>query len=177
MLSTPLLIFAVILVGAIALTAVMHAVLGVVYVPTPRDVADAMVEAAHLRGDETVYDLGAGDGQILLRAKGRFPQLTAIGCEIVPTIWLLGWIRTRLRQPSIHFRLRDAMSLDLRDADVLFLYLTPSILGKFEGKFDRELRSGTTVITHAFRFPNRTPLRTIEIRRGRGLVHLHVYGW
>ncbi|MBI1812751.1 hypothetical protein HY285_01300 [Candidatus Peregrinibacteria bacterium] len=177
MLSTLLLIFAVMLVGGIALTAVMHAVLGVVYVPTPRDVADAMVETAGLRGNETVYDLGAGDGQILLRAKANYPGLTAIGCEIVPAIWLLGWIRTRLRQPSIRFRLRDAMSLDLRDADVLFLYLTPSLLGKFEGKFDRELRSGTTVITHAFRFPGKAPLRTIEMKRGRRVVHVHVYRW
>lgn len=172
-----LLLFCVFLLVALVLTVCHHAILGVPYVPTPRHVAQAMVELAHLQGDEVVLDLGAGDGRVLRTAKRMFPGITALGYEIVPTVWFFGFLWCALRRSGVDLKLGDAFRADIHKADVIFLYMFPSCMEKFAVKFDRELRPGTIIVSHTFRFPDRSPIEERRVPLWRGDAKLFLYRW
>jgi predicted RNA methylase len=150
---------------------------GVPYVPTPVAVAQTMVRSAGLKGNERVYDLGAGNGRILIEAKRMYPSVSATGVELSPTVWLLGLLTIALARQRIRFLRADARTVDLRDADVVFLYLTPPFLGTIEDKLDRELRPGTVVISHAFPFPRRQPVQVTTLPWGAGKKTVLRYEW
>lgn len=163
---TDLALIAVALLTLIVLLTFVGSLLVLVpYVPTPRAVARRMVELAQLTGTETVYDLGCGDGRILMEAKRRFPGIRAIGYELPLGIYLLARLRIALAgfsrndQPGgpIEIRMRDFFGANLSDADVLFLYLIPEVFARLERKLQSELRPGTKVISHGFSFPGKTP--------------------
>jgi ubiquinone/menaquinone biosynthesis C-methylase UbiE len=121
-----------ILVLVLGGTFLWHLFLGVPYVPTPQKVVEKMVEMADLRPGDVVIDLGAGDGRFLLEAKKRCPDITAIGYELVPAVWLSGWLKTRRVDPSIQFRLGDARKVDVSPATVVFLYVAPHLMSILE---------------------------------------------
>ncbi|MFH0770957.1 MAG: hypothetical protein V1926_06330 [Candidatus Peregrinibacteria bacterium] len=147
------------------------------YVPTSWKTARAMVEAAGLKGTETVYDLGAGDGRILITAKRLHPSIRAIGVELVPVVWLLGKVFVWWYGHPVSLRLGNALSQDLRDADCIFVYLITDVMPRFQKKFDAELRKGTTVVSHAFRFPGHTPEREFSVQGIFGPTRVLVYRW
>ncbi len=93
----------------------------------------------------------------------------------MPTVWLLGWIRIRLRgeTKAIRWLLGDARAADVSRADAVFLYMAPHIMAALEDKFDRELRPGTVVIANTFRFPRREPEREEQV----GSVTIRRYVW
>lgn len=159
------------------LTMCHHAILGVPYVPTSRRVARAMVELAHLRGDEVVFDLGAGDGRILRTAKRMFPGITAIGYEIVPAVWFFGFLWCALTRSGVCLKHGNSLLADIHRADVVFFYMFPSVMAKFAEKFDRELRPGTIVVSHAFLFPNHHPIKERSVPSWRGDAQLFLYRW
>jgi hypothetical protein len=179
-----LLIFIDILIGlllivslAAVVTVFLHIWTGVPYVPTPQPVVDAMVKAANIRKGETVVDLGAGDCRLLIAAKRRYPSIRAWGCELVPTIWILGKIRIWLSRQDVDLRLGEAFLQDVSGADVIFLYLMPEVLRKLEPRFDALLKPGTRVISHAFRFAKREPVRTLKIPSVFHEKTVLVYAW
>lgn len=169
--------FLLLFVLAIAVTMILHLWLRVPYVPTPRAVARAMVRAARLKGDERVVDLGAGNGRILIEAKRLHPGLTAVGCELVPTIWLLGKLTILLSGQRIEWKLRNALTEDVSQADVIFLYLTGPLMKKLQERFDRELRPGTRVVSHCFRFHGREPSFQTSLPGWMGENRVYVYEW
>jgi hypothetical protein len=167
-----------VVVLAIAGTFFVHlVVLKVPFVPTPWKVAREMVRIAELRGSENVLDLGAGDARLLILAKQKYPDITAIGCEAVPTVWILGKLRIWFHGQEIHFHLGNALMEDVHAANVVFLYLMPSLMEKLESKFDAELPHGTRVIVHTFPFPGRKPVKEVKVAWGRGWKKLFVYEW
>jgi precorrin-6B methylase 2 len=163
------------LVIALIVTAAMHLALGVPYVPTPRWVAREMVKAAELRKGDIVYDLGAGDGVLLIEAMRTRPDIRAIGCELVPTIWLLGYLRCLFSGRRIEFRLGDALSQDVREADVVLLYVTPVLLKKLAPILRAQLKPGARVISHAFALPGFPQGERLKIERGGRTAVLHRY--
>lgn len=161
----------------VVMTFGMHLALGVPYVPTPPHIVQAMLDLIEWRGEETVYDLGAGDGRFLLAAKDRCPGIRAIGCEAVPTVWALARVRIFLRGGGIRMRLCRMQRIDVRDADIVLLYLFPGLMQELAAKFDRELRPGTIVIAHTFGFADRVPERTLRVPRLGGEVDVFLYRW
>lgn len=143
------------------------------FVPTNRKTARAMADMARLSGTERVYDLGAGDGAVLIEAKRRHPGITAIGVERVLTVWWLGKLRIGLSRTSVDLRLGDIFRTSVRDADVIFLYVVPHLMERLEKKFDEELRPGTVVVSHAFRFPH----RRLDEAWGVGDGEVYRYVW
>ncbi len=176
MLTTFLLGLLLCAVLAFAATMVLHLViLRVPYVPTSSEAAVAMVKLAGLTGGETVVDLGAGDGRLLLHTRRTVPGVRSIGVELVPTVWLLGWLRTRRarRAGDVTWILGNALTADVRSADVVYLYVAPHLMATLEDKFDRELRPGTVVIANTFSFPRRRP----EAESRVGSVPIRRYVW
>jgi precorrin-6B methylase 2 len=153
-----LIAFLVLLTAALAVTMILNlVVLRVPYIPTSPAVAREMVRFAGLTGTETIMDLGAGDGRVLIEALHIHPRLTAIGIEYVPTVWMIGKLLIRWHKVPAELRLGDALKADVSKADVIFLYMSPNLMKKLQKKFDAELPKGTPVISHTFRFEGREP--------------------
>ena len=136
-----------------------------------------MVEMADLRGKETVYDLGAGDGRLVVAAKKEHPDIRAIGIEFVPTVWALGKAYIWYSKQEVEFVCGNVLKRNVSDADCIFLYLIPGLMDKLEKKFDEELKKGTKVISYAFRFKGRTPVKKIQVPWLGSTRYLNLYEW
>ncbi|MDD5751251.1 MAG: hypothetical protein PHS73_01900 [Candidatus Peribacteraceae bacterium] len=147
------------------------------FLPTPKRVVREMIRLAGLTGNETVMDLGAGDARVLLAAKKQYPSIRAIGCEKLPFIWALGKCNVLLSRKAVEFRLGDALAQDVGDADCIFLYLFPEIMRTLEGKFDRELKPGTRVVSFVFTFPGRKPVQEVPLPWLGGTGTVRLYEW
>src|SRR3989339_85343 len=147
------------------------------FLPSCTPAVQSMVEHARLRAGETVYDLGAGDGKILIAAKKAEAGIRAIGYEIVPPVWFIGLLQVWFARVDVTLRCGNALKQDLRDADCIFLYLIPVVMPAFQQKFDRELKKGTRVISHAFAFPGRRALEEWSVPTSRSKVKIYSYVW
>lgn len=147
------------------------------FVPTSGAIARTMIREAHLRPGDKVYDLGAGDGRLLILAQREEPTITAIGFEIVPVVWFFAQVRILLARSSARVYLKNSFRQDLQDADCILLYLIPAVLKTLALKFDRELKPGTRVISHAFSLPGRPATREVLVPRRFGKSKVYVYEW
>jgi SAM-dependent methyltransferase len=116
------------------------------------------LELANVQPEETVYDLGSGDGRALVIAAREF-HARAVGIEIEPVhcaaAWLWALFNGVTRQVSI--RRGDLLQADLRDADVVFLYLTPAFVERVRPHLESQLRPGTRVVSLSFDFEGWQP--------------------
>lgn len=156
------------------------------YVPTPKKVYAKMIELAELNGNEKIYDLGCGDARLLIETKKQHPNITAVGYELPIAVWLLARLRIFFSNADVTVHMRDFFGADLSDADVVFLYLVPEVMGRLEKKLQSELKPGTRIISHAFPLPNmkethmeRVPLPTWHFMRQKKYVgpRVFVYRW
>ncbi len=173
-------IFLIVILGfllLVVLTVAMHLWLGAPYVPTPMHIVRRMVALADLQSGEVVYDLGAGDARLLITAKKQTPEITAIGYELVPTVWLLGRLRILFSRTSILWHMRDVRTADFHDADCIFLYLLPGVLEQLLPVFDAQLKSGTRVISSVFPLAGREPERTETVQWMGRERKVRVYRW
>jgi hypothetical protein len=127
------------------------------FVPTPRPIIDAMMKLADLRPGDTVLELGAGDGRVLFAAEKIQPDIHPIGYEGAPGVWLLAQFRIWLRRSRAKIFCRNFMHCDLSKADVIFTYLSIASMRKLRPKFERELKDGVRIVTHAFSLPEIVP--------------------
>ncbi len=168
----------VILVLAILLLTVFaHMRTATPYGGTPAAVRKAMVKLAGLRRGHNVCDIGAGDGRILIAAKDACCDITAVGFENAPGVWLFGKVRIWLSGKDIRFFLCDGRRANLARADAVFLYVGPEMMRNLKPKFDRELKEGARVISHTFRFPGKKPARMAEVPVGRRKKKIYLYEW
>jgi|ETNmetMinimDraft_2_1059921.scaffolds.fasta_scaffold166014_1 SAM-dependent methyltransferase len=156
------------------------------YVPTPMKVVRHMLKLAELKGGERIYDLGCGDGRILIEAKKQFPDISATGYELPIGVWMLAKIKVWCSRIPVEIRLGNYFNADLRDADAIFVYLIPEVLPRLKRKLDEELKPGTKVISHGFEFKEkesklveRCPLPTWHFFCPKGKVgpRVFVYEW
>lgn len=158
-------------------TVVYQLFIKIPFVPTPGHITDAMISLIEWKGDETIIDLGAGDGRVLEEIKKRYPGAIARGCEIVPTVWLLGVFRAFMKRSGVRLRLGSMFHEDVSHADVIILYLFPGAMEKLSQKFERELPIGTRILCHTFGLKNRVPEREIRVPRLGGDVSVFLYRW
>ena len=124
---------------------------GAPFVPSKRSTADAMISLAHIQKGDTVYDLGSGNGKLLLLAAQK--DARAIGYEINPLLVLLSNMR------GTHTRWKNFWNADIHDADVIFVYLLPWKMDRLAKKLQKELKPGTTIVSNSFIFPGWNILR------------------
>ncbi len=128
-----------------------------------------MLAAAGVRPGETVYDLGAGDGRIIHTAAGEFGA-RAVGVELHPERAAL--IRKQIRHLDDEVQLvrGDFYQTNLSAADIVTMYLLPSVNAAIRPKLERELRPGTRVVSHDFHIPGWQP-ESVEIVPGLAGPH------
>lgn len=129
------------------------------FVPTPEVVLRRMLQLAGVRPGEVVYDLGCGDGRILISAARDF-KAYAVGVEIRQDLYKQCVEKVRDlgledRVTVIHGSFFD---VDLSEADVITMYLLTSVNERLKPKLEKELTGGTRVVSHDFEVPGWRPV-------------------
>lgn len=157
-------------------SALFHLTQMVAFVPTPQTVTDAMIDLAELKAGETVVDLGAGDGRVVARAMERVPGVHAIGYEGAFGVWLLSRARMLFSKQKPTMLCRNFLIEDLSQADVVFTYLSISMMQKLAPKFRKELKKGARVVSHAFSIRDMQPEKTTKVTMPFfGVTNVYLY--
>ena len=135
------------------------------YVPTPQDVVVAMLRAAQVGPDDVLYDLGCGDGRIVVTAAEQFGA-HATGVDI--NLELLRKARVRARQAGVtdrvQFLQQDLFETKLQDATVVTLYLLPKVNLRLRPQLLRDLKPGARIVSHTFHMGEWQPDQVVKVR-------------
>jgi SAM-dependent methyltransferase len=136
----------------------------VIYVPTSPEVVDAMLKMANVTKDDTVYDLGCGDGRIVVAAARAFGA-KAIGIDIDPQriSEANANAKTAGVEGRVKFILGDLFQQDFHEATVVTLYLLNTLNLKLRPKLWKELKPGTRIVSHAFDMGDWQPEQKQEV--------------
>ena len=133
------------------------------YVPTPHAVVDKMLEVAQVGPNDVVYDLGCGDGRIVIAAAKKGAR--GVGIDID---------EQRIREARsnaaaagvadrVQFRQEDLFKTDFREATVVTMYLLTSVNMRLRPRLLAELKPGTRIVSHAFDLGDWKPLETHKV--------------
>ena len=136
----------------------------VVYVPTPVPVVNEMLRLANVKSNDIVYDLGSGDGRIVIAA-ARDRGASGVGIEINPDLIREANQNAQTAGVSdrVQFRQQDLFQADFSKATVVMLYLLPELNVKLRPKLLRELKPGTRIVSHAFDMGDWKPERVVQV--------------
>lgn len=138
------------------------------FVPTPQEVVDKMVELAGVKKGDVVYDLGSGDGRIVITAAKKGAK--AVGFEIDGD--LVKQSRDNIRKAGVQdqaeIRQQDILTVDLSAASVITMYLLPDVNLQLRPNILSQLKAGSRVVSHAFDMGDWQPDRTERVE-GRTL--------
>jgi len=134
------------------------------HIPTPEDIIPQMLRMASVKPDELVYDLGSGDGRLVIAAARDFGA-RAVGVEL--RMRLVKECRRKVREMGLGGRVtitsKNFKRVSLRKADVLALYLSSYTLNLLTPKFTKELRSGVRIVNFDYPVPAWKPTREVEV--------------
>jgi tRNA A58 N-methylase Trm61 len=134
------------------------------YVPTPEDVIPKMLALASVKPGETVFDLGSGDGRMLIAAAREF-HAKVVGVEVKKR--LVEECRRRVEELGLSGQvtiLRSSFKeASLREADVLALYLSSYTLNLMAPKFLKELRPGTRIVNFDYEIPGWRAVKELRV--------------
>ncbi len=149
----------------------------VVFVPTPAEVVDKMLELAQVTKDDLVYDLGCGDGRIVVAAAKKY-GCKAVGFDIDPRR-----IKESLENVQknnvghlVRIEQRDIFTLDLSKANVITLYLLPELNVKLIPQLDK-LKPGSRIVSHDFDMKGVTPDKIVKVTSDGSYIDHTVYLW
>jgi cyclopropane fatty-acyl-phospholipid synthase-like methyltransferase len=128
------------------------------FVPTPPEVVDRMLEVAQVKPGDVIYDLGSGDGRIIIRA-AKLYGVKGVGIEI-DTELVQKARDNAFREKVDHlveFRLQDALTIDVSPATVVTLYMLPEFNAKLRPIFEKQLKPGSRVVSHDFEIQGWVP--------------------
>ena len=148
------------------------------YYPTPETVVDKMLQLGELKAGETMWDLGSGDGRIVVMAARKY-KAKANGVEFDGDLVKLS--QERLKNLKLDSTAKivhgDALAQDYSSADLLTVYLLPTSNLKLRPILEKQLKKGTRVVCHDFEIGGWSPEKTVSIDDdGEGRAHtLYLY--
>ena len=146
------------------------------FIPTPLEVVERMLELGGVGSSDTVYDLGSGDGRIVITAAQRYGA-KAVGIELNPD--LAKRTQARIEELFLADRAKvvqgDVMDVDLSEASVVTLYFLSVSNMKLRPKLENNLKPGTRVVSHDFRIFGWTPVKTESFQHDSRTHNLFVY--
>ena len=147
-------------------------------VPTPPNVVDRMLEAAHLKAGETLYDLGSGDGRVLIAAAQKFGA-KAVGIEISKES--VAASTKRIKDLKLDDKVQviegDLLKIDLSSADVVTLYLLTKSNDMLRPQLEKQLKPGARVVSHDYAIRGWQPTRieTVEALKREHLLYVYEF--
>lgn len=146
------------------------------YVPSPQAVVEKMLEAARVQSGEVVYDLGSGDGRVLITAAKKF-KAKSVGVEISPK--LVRQATERIEQEGLAESCRviqgNALEVDLSEADVVVLYLLTSSNELLRPNLEKSLKNGARVVSHDFEVRGWNPVKVVKAEAHGRAHNIFVY--
>lgn len=137
--------------------------LDVPYVPTPQPVVDKMLDVANVGKDDLLYDLGCGDGRIVVTA-AKERGARGVGIDLNPE--RIAEANANAKRAGVNgkvkFMVGDLFETDLSNASVVTLYLLPSVNRKLRPQLWKQLKVGSRVVSHAFDMGPEWPPEKIE---------------
>ena len=147
------------------------------FVPTPPEVVDRMLELAEVARGDVVYDLGSGDGRIVVSAATKYGA-KSVGFEIDPV--LVKESRQTIKEAGLEhlaeIREQDIRTIDFSPATVVTMYLYPGANLRLRPELMRQLRPGSRVVSHQFAMGNWQPERVERVKDVSGLTRT-IYLW
>ena len=147
------------------------------FVVTPDDVVERMLRLASVEAGDVLYDLGSGDGRIVIAAAKLFGA-RGVGIDIDPA--LVDRARANAAAAGVAervtFRLEDAMTADISDATVVTLYLLAASNVKLRPRLEAQLRPGTRIVAHNFGMGDWEPQK-VDTFRDQGGTTRTLYLW
>jgi SAM-dependent methyltransferase len=133
------------------------------FVPTPQEVVDKMIELAGVKKGDVVYDLGSGDGRIVITAAKKGAR--AVGFDVDGD--LVKESRENIRKAGVQelaeIRQQDILTVDLSGASVVTMYLLPDVNLKLRPNVLSQMRPGSRVVSHAFDMGDWKPDKTERV--------------
>ena len=146
------------------------------YQPSSTEVVQAMLRLARVSAGDVVYDLGCGDGRIVIAA-ARDLGARGVCVDIDPR--RIAEARENARRAGVAERIRflnqDLFDTDIGEATAVMLFLWPDINLKLRPKLRRELKPGTRVVSHWHDMDDWTPQQTVQVRSGGQLRPIHLW--
>ncbi len=134
------------------------------YVPTPYEVVEEMLRMAKVTADDVVYDLGCGDGRIVITAAQKYGA-RGVGVDIDPR--RIQESQANAAKAGVTDRVRfiegDLFQVDIREATVVTLYLLPDVNLRLRPKLLRELRPGTRIVSHDYDMGDWEPDAVVKV--------------
>ncbi|HUU19258.1 MAG TPA: 50S ribosomal protein L11 methyltransferase [Sedimentisphaerales bacterium] len=155
----------------------IHRALDVIFIPTPQDVVDKMLELVEVKKDDLVYDLGCGDGRIPVTAAKRY-GCKAVGYDLDPD-------RVRESMENVEknevghlvgIEQKDIFTLDLSKADVITLYLLPSLNVRLIPQLEK-LKPGSRIVSHNFDMEGVKPDKIVKLTSSKDHAEHKIYLW
>ncbi len=153
----PIITYSVILV---CLWFIWPIMIGAIFIPTPHKIVERMLKIAEVKEDDILYDLGSGDGRIIIEAAEKY-KVKTIGVEADPL--RVFWSRAKIRSRDMHDRVKviwgNFLQSDLSSATVVTVYQGIGINGKLVKKLEKELKPGARVVSYIFSFDGWEPIK------------------
>lgn len=147
------------------------------YVPTPQEVVERMLDLAQVQKGDVVYDLGSGDGRIVVTAAKKY-GVRAVGFEIDPE--RIKESHENIKKAGVghlvEIRQQDIRTVDLSSASVLTMYLLPEVNLLIRPNIWKQMKPGSRVVSHDFDMGDWKPLKTEHIKDGSSWDHT-LYLW
>ena len=141
------------------------------YVSTPQDVVDRMLKLAAVTDKDLVYDLGCGDGRIVITAAQKYGA-RGVGVDIDPQ--RIAESESNAHKAGVEklvtFKLQDAMTVDVSKATVVTLYLLSASNMKLRPLLTRQLAPGSRIVSHAFSMGDWEPAQVEQYEDGMGIT-------
>ncbi len=148
------------------------------YYPTPETIVDKMLKLGELKAGEKMFDLGSGDGRIVIMASQKY-RAVSTGVEFDSDLWKQS--TERIRSLGLDKRARiihgDILKQDYSSADLITVYLLPSSNDKVRPILEKQLRKGSRIVAHDFEMAGWTPVKVEHVEDdGEGRSHtLYLY--
>ena len=145
------------------------------FVVLPDGAMAEVIRALNVLDSDTVYDLGCGDGRVILALRESNLHAHYVGVENDWSVWLLA--KLRVRRLALIVR-GEISQTPLADATRIFVYLGPQMMAELEPRFEKELPRGATVVSVQFPLPLRSPDVVIELPHSQSHAHrLFLYNY
>ena len=134
------------------------------YVPSPIEVVDRMLEFADVKKGDVVFDVGSGDGRMVIQAAKKYGT-KGVGLELDPRLVELARAEAKRQDVDalVEFRQGDALKADLSAATVVTLYMLPSFNKQLRPILEKQLKSGTRVVVHDYPIEGWNPVKWEEM--------------
>jgi len=146
------------------------------YIPTPQLIVEKMLEAAHIKPGDVVYDLGSGDGRIVITAAQQFGA-RGVGVEIQPDLCRKATdkIKDLGLQDKVRMLEDSALHVDLHEADVVTMFFLTSSNERLKPNLEKYLKKGARVVSNQFPITGWKPTEVVHLKSGSMNYSIYVY--